>query len=135
MSQSGDGTVALGRWVERWLSSPRFARYLAAAGGDRQLALDLYEWNAAVSAAVLHDLAHLEVGLRNAYDRALTAADPAGDWTRPGNPCWRPCGVLTAGARDRPGPASTSTRNPVVCWTKPAPRPAPAPRTARWSPN
>lgn len=90
MSQSGDGTTAPGRWVERWLGPPRFARYLTAAGGDRQLALDLYEWNAAVSAVVLHDLAHLEIGLRNAYDRALTAADSSGDWTRPGSPLLAP---------------------------------------------
>ncbi|GAA4387400.1 hypothetical protein GCM10023153_01750 [Ornithinibacter aureus] len=37
------------------------------------MALDLYEWNAEISAALLRDLAHLEVGLRNAYDRALSA--------------------------------------------------------------
>lgn len=60
-----------GAWVESWLSAPRFAVYLAAAGGDRLRALRLYEWNAAVSAALQHDLSHLEVGLRNAYDRAL----------------------------------------------------------------
>lgn len=105
MSQSGVGTTAPWRWVERWLSSPRFARYLTAAGGDRQLALDLYEWNAAVSAAILHDLAHLEVGLRNAYDQALTAADPTGDWTRPGSPLltplWRTHGRGKGQARAR----------------------------------
>jgi len=53
------------------------------AAGDRARGLDLYEWNAAVSAAVLHDLAHLEVALRNVYDRALSvAATPRGrHWT------------------------------------------------------
>ncbi len=56
----------------------RFAPYLAAAHGDRMLALDLYEWNTLMSAQVIHDLAHLEVGLRNAYDRALNAATPGG---------------------------------------------------------
>lgn len=60
-----------GVWVESWLSAPRFAVYLADAGGDRRCALRLYEWNAAVSAALLRDLSHLEIGLRNAYDRAL----------------------------------------------------------------
>ena len=34
--------------------------------------LRLYDWNARVSAAVLRDLAHFEVALRNAYDSALT---------------------------------------------------------------
>jgi hypothetical protein len=79
--------------VERWLSAPRFARFLVAAGGDRRLALELYEWNAGAAAAVLHDLAHLEVGLRNSYDQVLTGADPGGDWTRDGGvlfaPLWR----------------------------------------------
>ncbi len=59
-------------WVERWLSPPRFGVYLHAAGGNADKALALYEWNAQVGAAFGHDLAHLEVGLRNAYDRALT---------------------------------------------------------------
>lgn len=63
-----------GAWVESWLSAPRFAVYLAAADGDRLRALRLYEWNAAVSAALQDDLSHLEVGLRNAYDRALCDA-------------------------------------------------------------
>ena len=67
-----------GPWVEAWLSAPRYAVYLAAVGGDRQLGLDLYEWNAVVSAAFLHDLAHLEVALRNAYDAAAVANTPAG---------------------------------------------------------
>jgi hypothetical protein len=72
-----------GPWLERWLSAPRLERYLAATGGDRARALSLYDWNARISAAVLRDLAHFEVGLRNAYDRALTAATPTGQthWT------------------------------------------------------
>lgn len=59
-------------WVERWLSLPRLGVYLDATGDDQAAALDLYEWNARLGAAFGHDLAHLEVGLRNAYDRALT---------------------------------------------------------------
>ncbi|MGH3608633.1 MAG: hypothetical protein ACRDRD_11185 [Pseudonocardiaceae bacterium] len=46
--------------------------YLQIARQDRHLAVTLYEWNAAISSAFHHDLAHLEVGLRNAYDRALS---------------------------------------------------------------
>lgn len=56
----------------------RFAPYLAVVHGDRVAALDLYEWNALMSAVVMDDLVHLEVGLRNAYDRALNAATPDG---------------------------------------------------------
>jgi hypothetical protein len=72
-----------GSWIEAWLSPPRFAVYVAAAGGDRQLALELYEWNAVVSSAFQRDLAHLEVALRNAYDAAIVANTPAGlpHWT------------------------------------------------------
>lgn len=68
-----------GTWVEAWLSEPRFDVYLAAADGDRRLALNLYEWNTLTSTAFQRDLAHLEVGLRNAYDAAIVANTPA-DW-------------------------------------------------------
>jgi hypothetical protein len=69
--------------LERWLSAPRLGRYLSATDGDRARALLLYDWNARVSAAVLHDLAHFEVALRNAYDVALAGATPPGQthWT------------------------------------------------------
>jgi hypothetical protein len=72
-----------GPWVEEWLSPPRFAVYLRAADHDRRLALDLYEWNAVVAAAFQRDLAHLEVGLRNAYDTAIVTNTPPGlsHWT------------------------------------------------------
>lgn len=72
-----------GPWVERWLSAPRFAVYLSAAGSRRQ-ALDLYEWNVSLAAAFHHDLAHLEVALRNAYDAAIVATTPPGlgHWTK-----------------------------------------------------
>lgn len=59
--------------MEAWLPPARLATYLTAAGGDRPLALEFYEWNTAVSATVLHDLAHLEVAVRNAYDAAWIA--------------------------------------------------------------
>ena len=62
-----------GPWVEAWLSPARYGVYLAQAGGDRQRALELYQWNTAVSCAVLHDLGHFEVALRNAYAAALDA--------------------------------------------------------------
>lgn len=67
---------ACASWITNWLSEPRFGVYLNAAGQDPVRALDLYEWNAAVGAAMLRDLAHFEVGLRNAYDRALSEHVP-----------------------------------------------------------
>jgi len=69
-----------GAWIDAWLSPARLSRYLAETAGDRQRAIALYEWNAQVSAALQRDLAHLEVGLRNAYDAAATAR-----WTGPGH--------------------------------------------------
>ncbi|HEY0119685.1 MAG TPA: hypothetical protein VGC04_12995 [Cellulomonas sp.] len=59
------------QWVDDWLTPDRFAKYLRAAGGDSGLGLALYEWNSEIAAAFLRDLGHLEVAVRNAYDRAL----------------------------------------------------------------
>jgi hypothetical protein len=72
-----------GPWLERWLSAPRLERYLQATGGDRERALRLYDWNGRISAAVLRDLAHFEVAVRNAYDAALVGAAAGGrvHWT------------------------------------------------------
>ncbi len=47
------------------LSAPRLARYERSSGGDVDAALDLYLWNARVSAAFFESLHLLEVGLRN----------------------------------------------------------------------
>lgn len=86
-----------GPWVEGWLSPERFGTYLTASGGDRLRALALYEWNARVSAALLHDLAHLEVGLRNSCDRALSHGTGL-PWTDAASPLFQPL-VLTRGGR------------------------------------
>lgn len=75
-----------GPWIEDWLGVPRLDRYLTTAGGDRLLALSLYEWNAQISSALQRDLAHLEVALRNAYDRAAGAWVGQGHWLRDGYP-------------------------------------------------
>ena len=71
-----------GPWVDQWLTPPRLATYLRAAGGSRETALRLYEWNHDAANAIHRDLGHFEVGLRNAYDHALRAhwTGPA-DWT------------------------------------------------------
>ncbi|MFG2387024.1 hypothetical protein [Streptomyces avermitilis] len=64
---------APGPWVENWLSPARHAIYLTAAGGDPARALALYEWNTSLTCAVLRDLSHFEIALRNAYATALDA--------------------------------------------------------------
>lgn len=76
------GMVSTRTWVDAWLTPERFAKYLKAASGDAELALALYEWNSEVASAFLRDLGHLEVGLRNAYDRALLTHPEivAGEW-------------------------------------------------------
>jgi len=72
-------------WIEQWLSVGRFATFVESTGGSRSRALQLYEWNAQLSAAFLHDLGHLEVGLRNACDHQLDAARLPMEvhWTEP----------------------------------------------------
>jgi hypothetical protein len=71
-------------------------------------ALDLYEWNSAVSSAVLRDLAHFEIALRNAYDRAITRRwkgsthwllDPQ---LRLFGPLWRSRGRRRVDVNDKP---------------------------------
>lgn len=58
-------------WIDAWLGSPRFQKYVDACDGDRVRALALYEWNAALGQAVMRDIAHFEIALRNAYNTAF----------------------------------------------------------------
>ncbi|MDR1634042.1 MAG: Abi family protein [Bifidobacteriaceae bacterium] len=63
------------------MSSARFARYLNEAGGDRALALEWYEWNSQLGQAMMRDVGHFEVALRNIYNETLTARwHGAGHW-------------------------------------------------------
>ncbi len=59
-------------WIEGWLGKPRFDPYVAACAGNRVRALALYEWNVSLAQALMRDIAHFEVALRNAYDATLT---------------------------------------------------------------
>ncbi len=59
--------------LETALSAERTQTYLVEAGNDRTRALRLYTWNTAVSAAFYGPLQGLEVALRNAIHRELTA--------------------------------------------------------------
>jgi hypothetical protein len=65
--------------LEAWLSPPRLDTYLFHCGGDAGLALELYCWNSQLAAAALADTCHLEIALRNAYDRQLAQQFP--DWS------------------------------------------------------
>jgi hypothetical protein len=59
-----------------WLSEPRYARFLDAAGGDHERAVALYEWHAELSVASFGLIHHFEVLLRNAVDGVLGAGQP-----------------------------------------------------------
>lgn len=58
-------------WIDSWLSSSRFDVYATACNGNLRDALALYEWNISLGQVLLRDLAHFEIGMRNAYDKAI----------------------------------------------------------------
>lgn len=68
---NGPETESLRNWIERWLSPSRFLPYLDACDGDVDRALKLHEWNIMLGQALMGDIAHFELALRNAYDRTL----------------------------------------------------------------
>lgn len=59
--------------LERSVSSPRLGSYLRAAGNDKELALQAYTWNTKMSSTLYRLLQCLEITLRNALHRELTA--------------------------------------------------------------
>lgn len=66
-------------WIDARLGSPRFQKYIDLCAGDRQRALALYEWNVTLGQALMRDIAHFEIALRNAYDAAFSAHWPGSD--------------------------------------------------------
>lgn len=70
--------------LEHGLSPERLAPYRQACGDDLAAALDLYRWNAELSAALGATLGHVEVRLRNAMHQELAS------WSayRHGEPRW-----------------------------------------------
>lgn len=65
-----------------WVSEARLAPYLRQTHGDEELAWELYEINAAVSAALSEVIHHVEVLLRNAMIHELERIHPlAYPWT------------------------------------------------------
>jgi len=63
-------------WVRAWLSEDRLVPYLGATNGDMNAAMNLYQYNSRISAAIKADLDHVEVAVRNAYHRAMSARSP-----------------------------------------------------------
>lgn len=53
------------------ISAPRFATYLQAMANDRVKALELYEWNLSLSAALIVPLQVCEVAVRNGVAEAI----------------------------------------------------------------
>ncbi|NNG34925.1 hypothetical protein [Nakamurella aerolata] len=65
------------------ITTERLSSYFKWAGGDLDRAFELYEWNMEASAAALSVAAMVEVIVRNALDRELTAwaaKRQLGDW-------------------------------------------------------
>ena len=102
--------------LEASFSAERLGTYLKAAGGDRARALHLYTWNTAISAAFYGPLQGLEVALRNAMHRRLTAFYGAAWYDNPATGLDTVCldrlaAAKTEAARNRPGPGATSRRS------------------------
>jgi hypothetical protein len=62
--------------LQTWFSEYRLGPYEAAADGDHVLAVQLYDWNVALSAAFMEVMNHVEVLLRNRIHAVMTAAYP-----------------------------------------------------------
>lgn len=63
-------------------SPGRFGPYLVEAGGNQDLALDIYDWNTSLSQVLFEDIAVAEVALRNTLHDELSAHFGANWYTR-----------------------------------------------------
>lgn len=72
------------RSSEQHFAPARLQHYLTACNNDRQHAMQLYEWNASLSAAFWESLSYFEVALRNAIDDRMkqthAAKGRSGHW-------------------------------------------------------
>ncbi|NGO66689.1 hypothetical protein G6N76_23785 [Rhizobium daejeonense] len=65
------------------LSAPRFATYLAEKAGDKEAALELYQWNLELSSAFFVPLQICEVSVRNSIVSAIESTyGPNWPWER-----------------------------------------------------
>jgi hypothetical protein len=69
--------------LDRAISPDRLGTYLGAAGGDAARARALYVWDRDLAAALLADIAIVEVALRNALSDALTRMHGPDWYTKP----------------------------------------------------
>ena len=84
MGERNFGTNADYEELRELLTAERMGSYFQASSGDLLGAFALYEWNMTASAAIMHTVGMVEVLVRNALDRNLTAwmerKEPGSDW-------------------------------------------------------
>ncbi|KFI52219.1 hypothetical protein BBIA_0514 [Bifidobacterium biavatii DSM 23969] len=66
--------------MQRWFSADRMDTYVRSAQATDCDAIDLYVWNGRISKALLEDIAHVEVLLRNFISVRLAKACGHDDW-------------------------------------------------------
>lgn len=93
------------RRLEKLLTEERLGSYYRAASGDRDAAFALYEWNIEASASAVSLSAMVEVVLRNALDRAMSALGEAKGWSE-----WLDAAPLDDRARKDVGQARLRAR-------------------------
>lgn len=67
------GSAWSAQTIRDLLTVERLSSYIATSNGDIGRAIELYEWNLTVSAAVMQTTAMVEVIVRNAMDKELVA--------------------------------------------------------------
>lgn len=87
--------VAVEQRLATLLTEDCLGPYLAVSNGSLEAALDLYEWNSRIGAAMFEDLGYLEVILRNACHQQLQ------QWSenRSRDPVWYLQPTLTPASR------------------------------------
>lgn len=68
--------------LQRWFSAERMDTYVRSAQATGCDVADLYVWNGRISKALLEDVAHVEVLLRNFMSVRLAKACGHDDWYR-----------------------------------------------------
>ncbi|MBW3094940.1 Abi family protein [Bifidobacterium sp. 64T4] len=66
--------------LQEWFSAERMETYIRSAQNTRCDAVDLYVWNERISKALLEDIAHVEVLLRNFISKRLAEDSGRADW-------------------------------------------------------
>ncbi|MGH1979319.1 Abi family protein [Rothia sp. L_38] len=80
--------------LQAWVSEERFRDYLSETGNDYDKAVELYRWNASMSAALFEVIHHFEVLLRNKIVDTLIEHPPTSP-VLPGSPWLNLSGEIT----------------------------------------